>query len=178
MRRATYALLLAGAVGLAGCSGSVDLTNASIEQVASASHRIAKPESGQWATDVTMTAFDPGGDASPMATAMKDEVGTTTRTEACLSPDDADKPLFGDLPVKAGANCRFAKFALKDGRLDAQMACRNATGERLEVRQQGQYSASAVDLTATIRRTGADGKPAGGMTTRTVAKRTGECPPA
>lgn len=168
-------LLVPLAAMMAACSGEVDLTNASIEQVASASNRIAKPETGQWATDVTLVSFDPGPAASPVAAAMKDEIGTTTRTEACLSPDDAKKPLFGDLAPTTGANCRFAKFVLKGGRLDALMTCRNAGGETLEVRQQGAYSATAVDLSATIRRTAPDGKPAGGMATRTVAKRTGEC---
>jgi hypothetical protein len=160
---------------LAGCGDSMDLTNASIEEVASAAASVSKPETGQWTTDATLVSFDPGPERSPMADAMAAQVGETTGTDACLSPDDAAKPLFGDLTPTAGADCTFRRFTLRDGKLDATMTCRNRDGALLEVTQRGKYSATAVDLTAVVARRGADGKPAGGMTTHVVAKRTGEC---
>lgn len=172
MRRA-FVLLLPLAV--IACSDAVDLTNASIGDVASATSGISKPETGQWSTRVALTAFDRGGRRTPLSEMMAQQVGQEIVTDACLSPDDARKPLFGDLAPTQGADCRFQRFAYKDGKLDATMACRNGAGERLQVRQQGSYSSTAVDLTSTIRRAGADGKPAGGMTTHVVARRTGDC---
>ena len=172
-------LVLAAALPLAtlplgACSGAIDLTNASIEEVATATASVEKPQAGQWKTDTRLVSFDAGGDRTPAAAAIREQVGDTATTEACLSNEEAGKPLFGDLSTAAGANCRFRRFALKDEQLDAEMACRNARGETLSVAQKGRYSPTAVDLTATVRRGGVAAQ-AGGMVTRIVAKRTGDC---
>lgn len=172
MKGAAIPLIL---LALAACSDAVDLSDASIDEVASATKAIARPDPGQWSTSVALTAFDGGGRRTPLSEMMRQQLGQEIITDACLSPEDARKPLFGDLVPTKGADCRFARFAYKDGKLDATMTCRNGSGERLQVRQQGSYSSTAVDLTSTIRRAGADGKPAGGMTTHMVAKRTGDC---
>lgn len=167
-------LLLAAALPLAACSGDIDLTNASIAEVADATASLEKPEAGQWRTDTRVVSFDAGADKTPAAAAIRDQVGDTATTEACLTEEEAGKPLFGDLSTAAGANCRFRRFALKGEQLDAEMACRNASGETLTVSQKGRYSANAVDLTATVRRGGIAAQ-AGGMVTRIVARRTGDC---
>lgn len=160
---------------LAACDGSVTLTNASIGEVATATASIPKPQPGEWRTDATLVAFDAGASDTPAARALRAGVGDTTSTEACLTAEDARRPLFGDLSPTDGAACTFRRFALNGERLDALMTCRNARGERLEVRQEGRYTPTDVDLQATISRAGRDGKPAGGMTTRIVAHRTGDC---
>lgn len=161
-------------LSLGACSGAIELTNASIEEVASATGTVEKPQAGQWKTDTRLVSFDAGADRTPAAAAIREQVGDTTTTEACLSDEDAAKPLFGDLSTAAGANCRFGRFILKDGQLDAEMTCRNAGGETLSVAQKGRYSPTAVDLTATVRRGGVAAQ-AGGMVTRIVAERTGDC---
>ncbi|WP_375272296.1 DUF3617 domain-containing protein [Sphingomonas sp.] len=167
-------LLLLAVLPLAACSGDIDLTNASIAEVASATASIEKPVAGQWRTDTRLVSFDAGADKTPTAAAIREQVGDTSTTEACLTDEEAAKPLFGDLSTAAGANCRFRRFTLKGEQLDAEMACRNAGGETLTVSQKGRYSPSAVDLTATVRRGGVAAQ-AGGMVTRIVAKRTGDC---
>ncbi len=167
-------LLITAVLPLAACSGDIDLTNASIEEVASATASLEKPAAGQWKTDTRLVSFDAGADKTPMAAAMRDQVGDTSTTEACLTEEEAAKPLFGDLSTAAGANCRFRRFTLKGEQLDAEMACRNAGGETLTVSQKGHYSPNAVDLTATVRRGGVAAQ-AGGMVTRITAKRTGDC---
>ena len=163
------------ALPLAGCSGDIDLTNASIPEVAAATASLAKPEAGQWRTDTRLVSFDAGADKTPTAAAIRDQIGDTRTTEACLTDEEAGKPLFGDLSTAAGANCRFRRFALKGEQLDAEMACRNAGGETLTVSQKGRYSSTNVDLTATVRRGGVAAQ-AGGMVTRIVARRLGDCP--
>lgn len=168
------AALPLGLLSLEGCSGAIDLTNASIEEVAAATASVEKPEAGAWKTDTRLVSFDAGADKTPAAAAIREQVGDTATTEACLTEEDAAKPLFGDLSPAAGANCRFRRFSLKEEQLDAEMACRNASGETLSVSQKGRYSPTAVDLTATVRRGGVAAQ-AGGMVTRIVAKRTGDC---
>ena len=163
---------------LAGCGNSIDLTNASIEEVARMSAAIDKPEPGQWTTDATLVSFDAGPVDSPVAQAMKEQLGETATTEACLDPEQAKKPLFGDLAPARGADCTFRHFRLKDGRLDAVMACRNADGAQLTVEQRGSYSSTKVDITSKVSRTAANGTGQGGMTSHVVARRTGDCPPA
>ena len=167
-------LLLTTIMPLAACSGDIDLTNVSIAEVADATATLEKPEAGQWRTDTRVVSFDAGADTSPAAAAIREQVGDTATTEACLTEEEAAKPLFGDLSTAAGANCRFRRFSLKGEQLDAEMACRNAGGETLTVSQKGRYSASAVDLTATVRR-GGIAEQAGGMVTRITARRTGDC---
>lgn len=167
-------LLLTTIMPLAACSGDIDLTNASIAEVAEATATLEKPEAGQWRTDTRVVSFDAGADTSPTAAAIREQVGDIVTTEACLTEEEAGKPLFGDLSTAAGANCRFRRFSLKGEQLDAEIACRNAGGETLTVSQKGRYSANAVDLTATVRR-GGIATQAGGMVTRIAARRTGDC---
>lgn len=173
--RPAAAILLPVAYLLAGCDGSVSMTNASIPEVATATASIGKPQPGQWTTDATLVAFDAGAPDTPAARLLRAQVGDTATTEACLTPEDARRPLFGDLSPMQGADCTFRRFALRGERLDALMACRNARGETLEVRQEGRYTPTNVDLQASVSRRSANGKPAGGMTTRIVAHRTGDC---
>lgn len=175
MRRgAALAGALALPLAVGACGSSVELTNATIAEVAHATASIPRPEPGEWTTDAQLTAFDAGADRSPMAAAMKARVGDTDTTEACLTDEEARKPLFGDLSPTAGANCTFRRFAYREGRLDATMVCENA-GRTLTVSQRGSYSANAVDLVSTTAVKGADGKPVGSQTTRVTAKRTGDC---
>lgn len=177
IRVAAPALLLALPIALAACGSSIDLTNASIEEVARMSANIDKPEPGQWKTDATLVSFDAGPVASPMATALKEQLGEVATTEACLDPEEAKKPLFGDLVPTEGANCTFRHFRFDDGKLDAVMACRNADGAVLEVQQRGTYTSTPVDLTSSVRRLGTNGAAQGGMTTKINARRTGDCTP-
>lgn len=165
------------ALFLSGCQDGVELTNASIAEVAAASASIARPDAGAWRTEAMLTAFDPGAQHSPMAEALAAQLGKRATTEACLSAADASQPLFGDLTPTQGANCMFRRFTLVKGRLDAEMTCRNAAGQRLEVSQRGAYASDRVDLTATVKRTEANGVSAGGMTTHVRGKRIGECSP-
>ena len=168
-------------LSLAACGGAIDLTNASIEEVARMTAAIDKPKPGQWKTDATLVSFVPparvGAAQQGEVDAMKDQVGAITMTEACLDPEEAEKPLFGDLAPATGADCTFRRFRFDEGRLDATMTCRRADGVMLEVRQQGSYSAAAVDITSSVKRTGPNGAAQGAMTTKTVARRTGDCQP-
>ncbi|WP_294191152.1 hypothetical protein, partial [uncultured Sphingomonas sp.] len=94
-------LLLAAALPVSACSGDIDLTNASIAEVADATGSLEKPEAGQWRTDTRVVSFDAGADKTPAAAAIRDQVGDTATTEACLTEEEAGKPLFGDLSTAA-----------------------------------------------------------------------------
>jgi len=173
MKRVFVAALL-----LAGCDSGVELTNASLAEVATAAEAAVKPKPGQWETTTELVAFDMGqvGIQDPrIAEVFKKQIGQKQNVSACLTPEQSEKRLFGDIAPNAGAFCRFAKFTMKNGQIDATMACRNAGGSRLEVRQAGDYGADAVNIMATVKRTAPNGTPEGGLTTRVTSRRTGDC---
>jgi len=168
MRR--YALL-ALACTLAGCDRGVTLTNASMEEVASALGGAARQEPGMWETSTTLEAIDPGQGVAPRAVAaIREQIGRPKVERGCLSAEQASAPGFGQL---RGGRCRFARFVLADGRLDARMRCQRP-GATVSVTQQGAYGSTAFDMRTSLRQDAPAGRGMS-MTLHLVGRRVGAC---
>lgn len=168
--------ILLPVLSLAACNQGIDLTNASIEQVVEASKSADKPEPGLWQTTTTLQAMELGAvaAANPQAAAMmKQQIGKSQTVSACLTPEKAESPVLTGMEQLKNSGCRFDKFALGGGKLDAAMACARPGG-KMTVTQKGTYSSTTYDLQSTVAQ-GEAGKPATSMTVHVVSKRTGAC---
>ena len=169
MRR--YAPLLVALALLGGCNRGVELTDASMQDVAKALGDAARQEPGQWRTVTELEAMNLGKAANPRTSAaIKQQIGQQQVASGCLSPAQAGAPGFGQL---RGGSCRFDRFVLKGGQLEAIMHCARPDA-RLSVTQKGSYSATAYDVHSTLRQEGPK-RPAESMTMHIVGRRTGEC---
>ena len=172
MRR--IAILLA-ALPLAACNQGIDLTNASVEQVLEAGKTAETPEPGMWKTTTTLESMNLGIAAGnpQIAAAMKGQIGKSQTIDACMTPDQAKPPTLVGVEQIKGSGCRFDKFALGGGTVNATMACARPGG-RMTVSQKGSYTKTSYDLRSTVAQ-GETGKPETSMTVHVVAKRTGTC---
>ena len=165
-------ILLATAL-LSGCGRSVDLSDASMTEVAKALNGAARQEPGKWETTTTLEAMDLGNAADARTrTAIRQQIGQEKVERGCLSAEQAGTPGFGQM---RGGSCRFDRFVLRDGQLDARMHCTRPDA-KVSVTQQGAYSSTAFDMHTTLRQD-VPGGPATSMTMHLVGRRLGACRP-
>lgn len=170
-------LVLAGCDRVASDPG-VDLTNASIAEVAEKAVAAQQQRPGQWeiATQLTNLEIEGLGDDSPVAEMMKQQLGSDRTQSQCLTEEDAKKAMVPQ-DLDPNGNCRFARFRMTGGQIDATLTCADPSGTgKMEVTQKGSYSPESYDLDSTITRSGGQGPGANStMTMKVTGKRIGEC---
>jgi hypothetical protein len=174
-----YCMILL-ACALAACSNEpeVDARNASVEEVANqvadagGSEMFVRP--GKWQSRLQIEQFELPGAPPAAASAMRGMHDKAQVHESCLTPEDAKRPKE-DFFAGAGKNCRYDRFTMGDGKIDAVMQC---TGEGMAqtMTMQGTYSPDAYQMRMSMDAKAGAG-PISGMTMkmRVDAKRIGEC---
>lgn len=126
-------------------------------------------KAGEWESRIVIEDVSMPGMTDDMAAMMQDMMGNRTYS-TCLTPEQVEQP---DERFFAGTDndCAYNRFALKDGRIDAQMTC-SVEGQTQVMEMSGQYGEESYDLT--MRATSED---QGGMnmTMRVSAERVGDC---
>lgn len=161
---------------LAGCDRGIELTNASIEEVAAASKGAQKQQPGEWETTTTLEKVDVGDAkvSAQVADVLKGQVGQKQTTKACVTKDQVGSPALGDMSKMTGSkDCRFEKFAMKGGAIDATMRC-SRPDRSLTVSQKGQYTETGFDIRSVVAQS--LGAQSTTMTMHVTGKRTGDCP--
>ncbi len=172
------AFLIAAALPLAACSSDpqVSAENASAEQVAQkleaagGSNNFVNP--GLWRSTVTVDEMTIPGMPPEVAAQMKSTQGRAQVSEQCLTPAQAKRPkedFFG-----GKENCRYERFAMGNGKIDAVMNC-SEDGATQKMTMTGTYSGDAYQMQMAMRAAGAGESAAMGMKMRIDAKRIGEC---
>ena len=177
--RTTLMVLLA--ITLVACSKepTVSATNATGEEVAAKvkasgiDTQFVSP--GHWQTTMTIREMAIPGLPPEMAEKMKAHMGQGKSFESCLTPEQAKKPKE-DFFAKGNGNCRYDRFSMGNGKIDAVMQCKSGGGERT-MTMNGTYSPDAYHMA--VASTGSDrsDSPIAAMTMKMEmdAKRTGEC---
>ncbi len=181
----TRALVLAlPLLALAACDSvglgepSVDLSNATMAEVAAEAVKVQQQRPGQWDVTSQLVSLDVEGipDDSPMTAMLKQQIGQPRTDSQCLTEEDAKKAMVPQ-DVDPNNSCRFAHFRMKGGQIDADMSCNAPDGAgTLRMTQKGSYTPDSYDVTSTLTRAG--GTTPGENSTMTMkvsAKRTGEC---
>jgi hypothetical protein len=162
-------LLLIAPLALAACNKapSVDVRNASAEEVqakvaASGASQALKP--GRWEGQVEVTELQMPGMPPAAAAQMKSQMAKASKFASCLTPEEAKKPtaeFFG----RKGNGCRYDRFTMHDGKIDAVMSCATpgAKAAAMTMTMNGTYAPDHFELAMTSKMAGGAGQPAGGM---------------
>ena len=177
-----FALIMtAGLLPLAACdSGSVSARNASVAEVAAKAQGLAQIEPGLWTTTTDVRAIEiPGMDEPRImegVTAQLKKRHAIASTH-CVTPEEASRPPSEMFAGKNSGECRYDKFDMGGGRLNAAMTC-SPQGQpgKMTMTMAGSYSSTSYDLAMEMKVSN-PAIPGGGMTmkSRTKGARTGAC---
>ena len=182
MKPATIRLTcaLACMVPLTACNSEPDVraTNASVEEVAGkvaeagGSDSFVRP--GKWSSQVKIEEFAMPGAPPEAASAMRNMTNQPQAYESCLTPEEAKRPKE-EFFAGANKNCRYDRFTMGGGKIDAVMRC-TEQGMAQTMAMQGSYGPNSYQMQMSMKAQGGPG-PTDGMTMkmRIDAKRVGEC---
>ena len=175
------AAVLACAVPLAACSSEpeVDVRNASVEQVAS---EVAKAggddvllRAGKWQTKVTVDDISIPGMPERSQAQMKQVFAQqqNVTVDHCVTPEQSRRPGSDFFTGKKSDNCRYERFTMDGGKVDAVMRCTGDGGGDMKMTMSGSYTAESASTNSEMVVTTGQGNMT--MKARSEAKRVGEC---
>lgn len=181
MRRA--ALLIACIAPLAACNKSPEIhaKNASVEQVMDAAREAGANSgmilrAGQWRLTTTMEDMSMPGMSPSMQAEMKSMMGQrqNVRVDYCMTPEDARRPSGKVFTGQESKNCRYERFNMAGGKVDAVMHCEAKPAGTTTMTISGTFSPDSYTNDVRIESTGGR---RGGMTMkmRSEAHRIGDC---
>ncbi|MEP9357642.1 DUF3617 family protein [Sphingomonas sp. KR3-1] len=152
------ALLLVGALALAGCqsaaerqaaaTGEVDVQNASMKEVsgltkAARSKPLMQPGTWESGTQLLSADFAPGANYDAQMASAKQAVrhAVKCQTASDLAPID-----ISNLEKVAGS-CTFPRYVQKGGKVDIEIQCTQANGSRTRLVYTGTMAKQGYDVT-------------------------------
>ncbi|WP_315762267.1 DUF3617 domain-containing protein [Sphingomonas sp. Y38-1Y] len=163
----------------AASSGEIEVTNASVAEVAAQTQAAGAQmrfEPGQWRTTVEVVEAEVPGLPPAMAEEMKRRMLAKSSVSSCMTPEQAAKP-NEDLFAGQQGGCRFDRFVMKDGRVDAAMTCKgDGQGNgQAKILMTGSFSKTRFEMENRIEATGPNAQAAMRMRSRVTGERTGNC---
>jgi hypothetical protein len=178
MRRTWMACASALALGACNQGPEVREENASVAEVekkmADAGGAASFVRPGRWESKVTIEEMKIAGMSEEMSRQMPTFEGRVETSFSCLSEEEAKRPKE-DFFSGGNKNCRYDRFTMAGGRIDAVMKC---TQERAShtMTLQGSYSPDTYNMQMSMKAEGGEGYDAGmTMKMRVDAKRVGQC---
>jgi hypothetical protein len=175
----TISLLLACVLPLAACNngGEVHEENASIAEVQNKVSQAVKSDSfvqpGRWESRVTVEEMVVPGMGMDLTKQMQERTQAQTHS-SCLTAEEAKRPKE-DFFTGDNKNCRYDRFDMGSGKIDAAMKCTEGPLTQT-VTLKGDYTPDAYNMQMAMQADGGQAS-AGGMRMkmRVDAKRVGEC---
>ena len=176
-------VLIACASALAACNKGPEIheRNASLGDVADAAQEAGATsgaflQAGQWRLTGTVDEMNiPGLPASTQAE-MKKMLGARQNytVEYCLTPEEAKRPRGKFFTGKESENCKYDRFDMAGGKVDAVMRCQGKPSGTMTMTVSGTYSADSYTSQVAMEATGGR---EGGMTMKmhSEAHRVGAC---
>lgn len=175
-----FSLIILATAALAGCNKSpeIDERNASVEEVAqkvreAGADRLITP--GKWQTRVTVQDMTIPGMPPAMQGRMKQMLAQQQNivSESCLTPEDAKRPDGKFFTGKESRNCRYERFTMSGGKLDAVMRCDSGQGGAMVMTMNGTYTPTESTTNMDMEVSGPEGMMK--MKALTENKRIGDC---
>ena len=176
------AVLITSAALLAACGSKpeVDMKNASVEEVAAEVGKAGVTEefirAGKWQTKVTMEDIDIPGMPVRAQEQMKSVFAKqqNVTVDYCVSPEEARRPGGKFFTGKESKDCRYDRFTMSGGKVDAVMRCQGQGSGSMTMTMTGTYT---PDSSTTRSEMVISGGREGNMTMKAVAEahRVGEC---
>ena len=172
------AAVMLSALALAGCNkGSVNETNASIEEVA---NKVAESNTtisllpGRWETSGELVELNAPGLPPQAQEMMKKQMSASaSKIAVCLRPEDVEKPNAGFFG-QTSPDCRFDHYRMGGGQIDAKMTCTPPGGGSMTTTMTGTYARDRYDMNVSSQMSGMGGEPMT-MRMKVGSTRTGEC---
>lgn len=177
-------LLTACTLPLAACDRSpkVDERNASVAEVAKKMRDAGAEQSfinpGLWQSKVTIEQFEVPGMPAEMAQRMKTMMAENQEHDfqTCLTKDQVKRPKE-DFFAGKNNECRYKRFTMGNGKIDAVMRCGDGKDGAVQVMQMaGSYSPNNYAMQMSTKVDAGAGEQGGmSMRMRVEANRIGEC---
>ncbi len=183
-------LALVAVLALAGCggestkesaakTGEIDVSNASVAEVQAqtrAAGAAMRFDPGQWRTTIEVIEADIPGLPPQMVGEMKRRMLQKSTVSSCMTPEQAANP-NEDLFAGKSGNCRFDRFTMKDGKVDAAMTCAGdgSGAGAAKIAMTGIFDKRRFELENRIEAAGPGAAQAMKMRSRVTGERTGEC---
>lgn len=146
------------------------------ESVESVAKKVAasevKPRPGRWESSMKLARMDMPGMPPQMKEAMSKQMGAVQTFATCLTPEEASKPEAGFFQ-KGASGCKYDHFVMADGRIDAEMTCKQQ-GREMKTTMQGSYGEDVYDVTVKSQAEMQPGKPMN-VEMSIASRRTGDC---
>ena len=174
----SLACLIFCALPLAACNQGPEVReeNASVNEiekkVADAGGVTSFVRPGRWESKVTIEEMRIPGMSPEAASQMPSFEGRVQTSFNCLSEEDAKRPKE-DFFTGENKNCRYDRFTMADGKIDAVMKC-TEQGVTHTMTMQGSYSPTTYNMRMSMQGEG-EGAAGMAMKMRVDAKHTGQC---
>ena len=178
MKVAIFAFAPALALALAACSKGPEVheENASATEVANkvadAGGVTSFVRPGRWESKVTIEEMKIPGLPGDAANQMPNFEGRVQTSVNCLSEEDVKRPKE-DFFTGDNKNCRYDRFTMANGKIDAVMKCTDQ-GATNTMTMQGSYSPTTYNMTMSMQG-GGTGAAGMSMKMRVDAKHAGQC---
>lgn len=128
---------------------------------------------GKWVSSVTIQEMSVPGMPPEFAAKMKERMAEARTFESCLTPEQAKKPKE-DFFAGADKSCRYDKFEMTGGKIDATMHC-SREGVSQTMTMAGNYSDDHYNMQMSSKMEGAGPQAGMSMKMQVDSKRVGEC---
>lgn len=168
----------APAIALAACNQGPEVReeNASVaevqKEVAEAGGAAGFVRPGRWESQVTIEEMKIPGMSAEAANQMPNFEGRVQTSVNCLSEEDVKRPKE-DFFTGDNKNCRYDRFTMADGKIDAVMKCTDQ-GATQTMTMQGSYSPTTYNMRMSMVGSG-EGAVGMSMKMRVDAKHAGQC---
>jgi hypothetical protein len=147
--------------------------------VAAAGSDAVSVQPGLWQGTMTIEEMEIPGLPPEAQAHMKAQTGNANAFTNCVTEEDVknNKAFFTGDEMRE-SNCKYDRFDLAGGKVDAAMSCDQGQAGKLAMTMTGSYSPDRYEMAMTSRAEGAPGPGMTGMTMKMKvdAKRIGACP--
>ena len=177
----TKTILLTAAAVLAistlvGCD-KADKGPKSMEQAKAEAAKLERPKPGLYKQSRTITKFEIPGTPPEAAARMQAAMGKVQDVNFCMTPEMANQG-FRDVADKVGKgrDCKYDRFDVSGGRIDALLHCENAAQGKGTISMTGTVGEEGSDITVAVDQQGGHAPMANvKMAMHVVSQRIGEC---
>jgi hypothetical protein len=164
------------ALSLTGCDNA-DKGPKSMEQAKEEAAKLDRPKPGLYKQSMTITKFEIPGAPPEMAAQIQAAMTKAQESNFCMTPEMADQG-FRDMFDKVGKDgeCKYERFDVSGGRLDALLHCENAAQGKGTITMAGKVGEEGSDVNVAVEQVGGQAPMANAkIAMHLVSQRVGDC---
>lgn len=164
---------------LAGCDKAGDSGSGpkSMEQAKAEAAKLDRPKPGLYKQSMTITKFEIPGAPPEMAAQVQAAMTKAQESNFCMTAEMANQG-FRDMfeKVGQGSECKYDRFEVSGGRLDALLQCENPVQGKGTITMAGKVGEEGSDINVAVEQRGGQAPMANAkIAMHLVSQRIGEC---